>query len=116
MKFILRTKPDYSIYLYDKYLTIEDNQRKRYNGDYEYSTILDVHLNKEKVNWFTSTLSLVIDLIFAQGFAGNFKDKAVFELKTKSHSIKTHASDFDQFEAKKCIRELRKRMKQVKPL
>ncbi len=116
MKFILRTKPNYSIYLYDKYLTIEDDHRKRYNGDYEYSNILEVNLNKERINWFTSIFSLVIDLIFAEGFAGNYKDKAVFELKTKSHSIKTHASDFDQFEAKKCIRELRRRMKQVKSL
>ena len=113
MKFVLRTTPNYSIHLFEKHLTIQNDHRKRYNGDYEYSCILDVSLRPERTNYFTLVISLVVDLIFSQGFVGIYKDKTVFEVRTNARTIKIHASDFNEFQTKKCVREIRRRIKQI---
>jgi len=103
----LRKKPELKITLKEKEFEIVDSYEIKNSGVYQFEELRSIHLNKEKVNRFISTLSIIIDFLTASAVGGKFSDKASLILDMKSQKIKIWLIEAD-FNKAKSVTELLK--------
>lgn len=97
----LRSKPELKVILNKDEFEIADESEPHNNGIYSVEKLRKVKLNEERINWFISALSLVVDLFSGSAVGGRFKKKACLNFEMENENLRIWLIGVDLQKAKR---------------